>query len=131
MSMTDPIADMLARIRNALHAQHPSCTMPGSKQKRRIAEILKEEGYISDFSWTDDDKQGQLEIKLKYQGDEAAIEGLRRISRPGQRAYANSREIPKIHNGLGILIVSTSRGMMTDRAARRHGIGGELICSVW
>lgn len=131
MSMTDPIADMLARIRNALHAQHPSCTMPGSKQKRRIAEILKEEGYISDFSWTDDDKQGQLEIKLKYQGDEAAIEGLRRISRPGQRAYANSRDIPKIHNGLGILIVSTSRGMMTDRAARRHGIGGELICSVW
>jgi small subunit ribosomal protein S8 len=131
MSMTDPIADMLARIRNALHAQHPSCTMPGSKQKRRIAEILKEEGYISDFSWADDDKQGQLEIKLKYQGDESAIEGLRRISRPGQRAYANSRDIPKIRNGLGILIVSTSRGMMTDRAARRHGIGGELICSVW
>jgi small subunit ribosomal protein S8 len=131
MSMTDPIADMLARIRNALHAQHPSCTMPGSKQKRRIAEILKEEGYISDFSWTDDDKQGQLEIKLKYQGDESAIEGLRRISRPGQRAYANGRDIPKIRNGLGILIVSTSRGMMTDRAARRHGIGGELICSVW
>lgn len=131
MSMTDPIADMLARIRNALHAQHPSCTMPGSKQKRRIAEILKEEGYISDFSWKDDDKQGQLEIKLKYQGDESAIEGLRRISRPGQRAYANGRDIPKIRNGLGILIVSTSRGMMTDRAARRHGIGGELICSVW
>lgn len=131
MSMTDPIADMLARIRNALHAQHPSVTMPGSKQKKRICEILKEEGYISDFSWTDDDKQGLLQIQLKYQGDEAAIEGMRRISRPGQRAYARGDDIPKVHNGLGILIVSTSKGMMTDRAARRHGIGGELICSVW
>lgn len=131
MSMTDPIADMLARIRNAIHAQHPSLTMPGSKQKLRICEILKEEGYISDVSWTDDEKQGQIEVKLKYQGDEAAIEGLRRISRPGQRAYARGKDIPKVQNGLGILIVSTSRGMMTDRAARRHGIGGELICSVW
>ena len=131
MSMTDPIADMLARIRNALHAQHPSVAMPGSKQKRRICEILREEGYISDFKWTDDEKQGVLEIKLKYDGDEAAIEGLRRLSRPGQRAYARGKDIPKVHNGLGILIVSTSRGMMTDRAARRHGVGGELICSVW
>lgn len=131
MSMTDPIADMLARIRNALHAQHPSVTMPGSKQKLRIAQILKDEGYISDFEWSDDDKQGLLAIKLKYQGDEAAIEGMRRISRPGQRAYARGKDIPKVHNGLGILIVSTSRGLMTDRAARRQGIGGELICSVW
>ncbi|MDC0721881.1 30S ribosomal protein S8 [Nannocystis bainbridge] len=131
MSMTDPIADMLARIRNAQHAQHPSATMPGSKQKLRICQILKEEGYILDFSWEDDDKQGLLSVKLKYQGEEAAIEGMRRISRPGQRAYSRGKDIPKVHNGLGILIVSTSRGLMTDRAARRQGIGGELICSVW
>ena len=131
MTMTDPIADMLSRIRNAMHAQHPGLTMPGSKQKLRIAEILKEEGYIADFSWQDDDLQGVLAITLKYAGDESAIEGLRRISTPGQRRYARSGDIPKVHNGLGILIVSTSKGMMTDRAARRQGVGGELICSVW
>lgn len=131
MSMTDPIADMLTRIRNATNAQHPALAMPGSKQKRRIAEILKEEGYIADFSWKDDEKQGELSITLKYAGDESAIEGLRRISTPGQRRYARSGDIPKVHNGLGILIVSTSKGMMTDRAARRQGVGGELICSVW
>jgi small subunit ribosomal protein S8 len=105
--------------------------MPGSKQKRRIAEILKEEGYIADYSWEDDGQQGVLAITLKYAGDESAIEGLRRISTPGQRRYARSGDIPKVHNGLGILIVSTSKGMMTDRAARRQGVGGELICSVW
>ena len=131
MSMTDPIADMLTRIRNAAHAQHPGLTMPGSKQKRRIAEILKEEGYIADFSWQDDGLQGVLAITLKYAGDESAIEGVRRLSTPGQRRYARSGDIPKVHNGLGILIVSTSKGMMTDRAARRQGVGGELICSVW
>ena len=131
MSMTDPIADMLTRIRNAVHAVHPTVAIPGSKQKLRIAEILKEEGYIADFSWQDDDLQGVLAITLKYAGDESAIEGLRRISTPGQRRYARSGDIPKVHNGLGILIVSTSKGMMTDRAARRQGVGGELICSVW
>lgn len=131
MSMTDPIADMLTRIRNAQRAQHPSCSMPGSKQKRRICQILKEEGYIEDYAWEDDGKQGVLTIKLKYDGDEAAIEGMRRISRPGQRAYSRGKDIPKVHNGLGIMIVSTSRGLMTDRAARKQGIGGELICSVW
>lgn len=131
MSMTDPIADMLTRIRNAAHAQHPSLVIPGSKVKLRIAEILKEEGYITDVAFTDDGMQGSIEIKLKYAGEEPAIEGLRRLSTPGQRRYARSSDIPKVHNGLGILIVSTSKGMMTDRAARREGIGGELICSVW
>jgi small subunit ribosomal protein S8 len=131
MSMTDPIADMLTRIRNAVHASHPTVAIPGSKQKLRIAEILKEEGYISEVSFEDDGLQGTLAIKLKYSGDESAIEGLRRLSTPGQRRYASSDEIPKVHNGLGICIVSTSKGMMTDRAARRSGVGGELICSVW
>ncbi len=131
MSMTDPIADMLTRIRNAVRASHRDVVIPGSKQKFRIAEILKEEGYINDVSFEDDGLQGSLAIKLKYAGDESAIEGLRRLSTPGQRRYARSSDIPKVHNGLGICIVSTSKGMMTDRVARRHGIGGELICSVW
>lgn len=131
MSMTDPIADMLTRIRNAVRAQHTDVSIPGSKQKRRIAEILKQEGYISDYSWKDDGKQGVLSISLKWNHNENAIEGLRRESKPGQRRYARSNDIPKVRNGLGIMIVSTPRGMMSDRAARREGVGGELVCSVW
>jgi small subunit ribosomal protein S8 len=131
MSMTDPIADMLTRIWNAVCAQHTDVSIPGSKQKRRIAEILKLEGYISDFSWQEDGKQGLLSISLKWHSNENAIEGLRRESKPGQRRYARSSDIPKVRNGLGIMIVSTPRGMMSDRAARREGVGGELICSVW
>ncbi|MCA9688407.1 MAG: 30S ribosomal protein S8 [Myxococcales bacterium] len=132
MSMTDPIADMLTRIRNAVLAQHRQVRIPGSKVKQRIAQILKEEGYIDDFSWESDDRQGALHVTLKWgTDDENAIEGLQRESRPGQRRYARSTDIPKVRNGLGIMIVSTSRGMMTDRAARKQGIGGELICSVW
>ncbi len=131
MSMTDPIADMLTRIRNALAANHRTLTLPGSKVKLRIAEILKEEGYIDDVAWKAEGPQGAIEIKLRWQDGQAAIEGLQRISRPGQRRYASGDQIPKIRNGLGILIVSTSRGMMTDRAARRAGVGGELVCSIW
>jgi small subunit ribosomal protein S8 len=131
MSMTDPIADMLSRIRNAVSANHRTLTMPGSKLKLRLAEILKEEGYIEEASWKDEGPQGAIEIKLRWHEGQSAIEGIQRISRPGQRRYAARNEIPKIRNGLGILIVSTSRGMMTDRAARKAGVGGELLCSIW
>ena len=131
MSMTDPIADMLARIRNAVSANHRTLTMPGSKVKLKIAEILKQEGYIEDTAWKAEGPQGAIEIKLRWHDGQSAIEGLERVSRPGQRRYARHDQIPRVRNGLGILIVSTSRGMMTDRAARRAGVGGELVCSIW
>lgn len=131
MSMTDPIADMLARIRNAIGARHREVKIPASKLKRRIAEILKEEGYISDYSVESDDRQGAINIQLKFFEEQPAIEGLQRVSRPGRRQYARYEKIPKVRNGLGIMIVSTSRGVMTDRAARRARVGGELLCSVW
>lgn len=131
MSMTDPIADMLTRIRNAVYAKHLHVVIPGSKQKRHIAAILKQEGYIEDFAWKEEGPQSQIDITLKWVKDESAIEGLKRLSKPGQRRYAQSSDIPKVRNGLGIMIVSTSRGMMTDRVARKQGVGGELICSVW
>jgi small subunit ribosomal protein S8 len=131
MSMTDPIADMLARIRNALGARHVEVNIPGSNQKRRIAAILKEEGFIKDYSWEENEGRGVLRIALKFVHDQPAIEGLQRVSRPGRRRYARYEKIPKIRNGLGIMIVSTSKGIMTDRAARRERVGGELMCSVW
>ena len=131
MSMTDPISDMLTRIRNALLAHHQDVTIPGSKIKKRIAEILKEEGFIDDYNWESDGRQGAIRIDLKWNKSAPAIEGLKRVSRPGQRTYVRAAEIPKVRNGLGIMIVSTSRGVMTDRAARKAGVGGELICSVW
>ena len=131
MSMTDPISDMLTRIRNGILAKHESVEIPGSKLKRRIAEILETEGYVDSVEWRDDGRAGSIAVKLKYNSENAAIEGLRRVSRPGQRQYVRCTEIPKVRNGLGIMIVSTSAGVMTDRAARRAGVGGELICSVW
>jgi small subunit ribosomal protein S8 len=131
MSMTDPIADMLTRIRNAQQARHTSCSIPGSKTKRRIAEILQTEGYIDGFEWKSEGLPNTIEIQLRWVNDIPAIEGIARVSRPGQRRYARSKEIPEVRNGLGIMIVSTSNGMMTDRAARKAGVGGELICSVW
>jgi small subunit ribosomal protein S8 len=131
MSMTDPIADMLTRIRNACAAGHRSLELPASKVKARIAEILKAEGYIADCATKVEGPQGLIHIDLKWQGTTPAIEGLRRVSRPGQRRYAKVGDIPKVRNGLGIMIVSTSSGMMTDRAARKAGVGGELVCSVW
>lgn len=131
MSMTDPIADMLTRIRNGVMAGKRELSIPGSKTKRRIAEILKSEGFIDDCSWQDDDRQGQLTVNLRWVGNTSAIEGIQRLSTPGQRKYARSKDLPQVRNGLGIVIVSTSQGMMTDRAARKAGIGGELVCSVW
>lgn len=131
MSMTDPISDMLTRIRNAQTAGHDQLTLPASRVKLKIAEILKQEGYIQDYERHDEGHQGRIDIQLKWHQGQPAIEGLRRVSRPGQRRYARSSEIPKVRNGLGIMIVSTSKGMMTDRAARKAGVGGELICSIW
>lgn len=131
MSMTDPIADMLTRIRNAVLAGHENLVMPASKTKMKIAEILAQEGYISGFSSAQDGPQAQLTIDLKWFQGSPAIEGLKRVSRPGQRQYAKVGDIPKVRNGLGIMIVSTSHGMMTDRAARKAGVGGELVCSIW
>lgn len=131
MSMTDPISDMLTRIRNAILAGHPTVKIPGSKMKRRIADILQKEGYIEEVAWEDDGLSGKIDIKLKWLEHTSAIEGLQRVSKPGQRRYANSKEIPSVRNGLGVMIVSTSHGVMTDRAARKAGVGGELICSVW
>ncbi len=131
MSMTDPISDMLTRIRNAMTAGHDSLTMPASHVKQRIIEILKQEGYIADFGRLEEGPQGTLSVTLKWHAGQPAIEGLKRVSRPGQRRYARCTDIPKVRNGLGIMIVSTSQGLMTDRAARKAGVGGELICSVW
>jgi small subunit ribosomal protein S8 len=131
MSMTDPISDMLTRIRNAMTAGHESLTLPASHTKQRILEILKQEGYIAEFARVEDGPQGLLSVTLKWHAGQPAIEGLRRVSRPGQRRYARVGDIPKVRNGLGIMIVSTSKGLMTDRAARKAGMGGELICSIW
>jgi small subunit ribosomal protein S8 len=131
MSMTDPVADMLTRIRNALAARHESLDLPLSKTKLKIAEILKAEGYISDFVPNTDGPHPLIHIDLKWISGQPAIEGLKRVSRPGQRQYARCKDIPKVRNGLGVMIVSTSHGMMTDRAARKAGVGGELVCSIW
>jgi small subunit ribosomal protein S8 len=130
---TDPIADMLARIRNAALAHHESTRMPASKLKKAVAEILKREGYISDVqSETNDRGHAELRLVLKYAGGRrAAFEGLRRVSRPGRRVYVGHSDIPRVLSGLGVSILSTSRGIMTDREARHQKVGGELLCEVW
>jgi small subunit ribosomal protein S8 len=130
MSMSDPIADMLTRIRNAQLAEKPSAAMSSSKLKVAIAAVLKDEGYIEDFSVQDVSGKAQLEIGLKYYAGRPVIERIERISRPGLRVYRPSKTVPKVMNGLGIAIVSTSRGVMTDRKARGLGIGGEVLCLV-
>lgn len=129
--LTDPIADMLSRIRNASLARLDRAEMPLSSLKARVAEILKQEGYIADYK-TETERPSKLTIVLKYGRDRAsAIAGIRRTSRPGRRVYVGHDAIPKVHNGLGIAIVSTSRGVMTDRDARRQKVGGEVLCEVW
>ena len=130
MSMTDPIADMLTRIRNAQESEKQSVAMPASKLKASIAKVLKDEGYIEDFALRDASGKPQLEISLKYYAGRPVIEKIERVSRPGLRIYKASREIPQVMNGLGIAIVSTSRGVMTDRKARGLGVGGEVLCVV-
>ena len=132
MSMTDPIADLLTRIRNAAQAGHPSVEIPASRLKREIARVLAEERFIDNFACYDDGKQGQLRIYLRYDGSQQSIiQGIRRLSKPGLRRYASKDRLPRVRRGLGVAILSTSRGVMTDRDARRAGIGGELLCSVW
>ncbi|MFK7986183.1 MAG: 30S ribosomal protein S8 [Sandaracinaceae bacterium] len=129
--MTDPISDMLARIRNAILARHDRTEMPLSKLKTNIAGILKSEGYIADFK-VDESGFGKITVFLKYGRDrESAIAGLRRHSRPGRRVYVGYRDIPTVHNGLGVAIMSTSHGLMTDKNARATKVGGEILCEVW
>ncbi len=132
MSMTDPIADFLTRIRNALSARKVVVEAPASKMKMHIAEVLKREGYIKHYSLKEDGAWKTIVVELKYNNDNTpAIEGIKRVSRPGQRIYVGTEEIPKVRGGLGIAIITTSKGVMTDREARRQHIGGEVVCYVW
>ena len=132
MSMSDPIADFLTRIRNPNMAQHESVEAPASKMKKDIAEILKNEGFIRDVEYVDDNKQGIIRVFLKYGNDgQRVISGLKRISKPGLRTYVKSDAVPKVLNGLGIAIISTSEGVVTDKVARAKKIGGEVIAYVW
>ena len=132
MSMSDPLADMLTRIRNAGMVKFESLEMPLSNLKADVAKILKSEGYINDFQVVKDEKQGTLKIELKYdQHNQAAISGLKRVSKPGRRVYVKHDEIPTVMSGLGVAIVSTSQGVMSDREARATKVGGELLCEVW
>ncbi|WP_067934873.1 30S ribosomal protein S8 [Alicyclobacillus kakegawensis] len=132
MVMTDPIADMLTRIRNANAVGHDKVEVPGSNLKRAVAEILKREGYIRDAEFIADDKQGIIRLFLKYgRNQERVITGLKRISKPGRRVYASRDEIPRVLGGLGIAILSTSKGVVTDKEARKLGVGGEVICYIW
>ena len=132
MTMTDPIADMLTRVRNANSVKHETVDVPASNIKKEIARILLEEGFIRGYDVIEDGKQGIIRIQLKYgQEGERVISGLKRISKPGMRIYANSEEIPKVLNGLGIAIISTSNGILTDKQARQNKVGGEVICYVW
>ena len=130
--MTDPIADMLSRIRNANNARHKSVDIPCSNIKKEIAKILVDEGYIKGYDVVEDDKQGIIKIDLKYSGDgERVISGLKRISKPGLRVYVKCDDVPKVLGGLGIAIISTSKGIITDKMARQEKVGGEVICYVW
>ena len=130
MSMSDPISDMLTRIRNAQAADKVSVSMPASKLKAAIAKVLKDEGYIDGFAVRENDGKPQLDVSLKYYAGRPVIERIERVSRPGLRVYKGSKEIPKVLNGLGITIVSTPKGVMTDRSARAAGVGGEVLCVV-
>jgi small subunit ribosomal protein S8 len=129
--MTDPVADMLTRIRNASRMKKEHVDIPASKLKVAIAKIMKEEGYIKNLRVIKDRKQGILRVFLKYHNEEAVIEGVQRISKPGLRIYVQHDKIPKVLNGLGIAILTTSKGIMTDREARKQKVGGELLCTIW
>ena len=132
MVMTDPIADFLTRIRNANTVYMEKVEIPASKTKKNLANILKDEGYIKDVEYIEDGKQGFLRLYLKYGSNrEKVITGLKRISRPGLRVYAQKDEVPKVLGGLGIAVISTSQGLMTDKEARKAGIGGEVMCYIW
>ena len=132
MHITDPVADMLTRIRNANNAKHDTVDVPASNMKKSIAQILLDEGYIKNFQLIDDGTQGVIRITLKYNaGKEKVISGLRRVSKPGLRIYTNCEDMPKVMKGLGTAIISTSKGVMTDKAARANNVGGEVLAFVW
>ena len=131
MQITDSIGDMLTRIRNANNAKHETVDVPASNMKRSIADILVNEGYIKGYNIVEDGKQGIIRITLKYNGKEKVIKGLRRVSKPGLRIYASAEDMPRVMNGLGVAIVSTSKGLMTDKQARKSNIGGEVLAFVW
>jgi len=130
--VTDPIADMLTRIRNAYMVSHKSLVLPYSKFKKELAKVLKDEGYISSFEeFEDENKHKNLRIKLRYVNNKKVVSGLKRISKPGLRVYVNHKDLPRVLGGLGVAVISTSTGVMTDRQARYKGVGGEVICYVW
>jgi len=131
MQITDPIADMLTRIRNASAAKHSTVDIPASNMKKSIAEILLQEGYIKNFQLINDGIQGLIKVTLKYNGTEKAITGLRRVSKPGLRVYAGADELPYVLRGLGVAIISTSKGVLTDKKAREANVGGEVLAFVW
>ena len=131
MQISDVIADMLTRIRNANNAKHETVDIPASNMKKAIAEILANEGYIKGYQILEDSKQGIIRVTLKYVGKQKVIHGLRRISKPGLRIYSNCEDMPKVMNGLGVAIVSTSKGIMTDKQARKENVGGEVLAFVW
>ncbi len=132
MTITDPLADMLTRIRNAGNARHKSVDIPGSKLKASLAAVMKNEGYIKNYKFIKDNKQGILRIYLKYdKEDNHVIYGIQRASKPGRRVYVNSKEIKPVLNGLGISVLSTSKGLLTDTQSRKENIGGEILCNIW
>ena len=131
MQMSDVIADMLTRIRNASNAKHETVDIPASNMKKSIADILVKEGYVKGYNIVEDGKQGIIRVTLKYNGKDKAIKGLRRVSKPGLRIYASCEDMPRVMSGLGVAIVSTSKGIMTDKEARKNNIGGEVIAFVW
>lgn len=135
MSMSDPIADMLTRIRNALQRQHPTVSMPTSKMKVALADVLKEEGYIEEYQVVEEKPQNVLQIKLKYIGGRrdrsSVITGIERVSKPGRRVYVTKQDVPWVLSGMGVAILTTSKGILTDQEARKAGVGGEILCNVW
>ena len=132
MHITDPIADMLTRIRNASSAKHDSVEIPASNMKKAICQILVDEGYVKNYTVTEDGKQGVIKVTLKYgEGKTPVIQGLRRVSKPGLRIYSSASELPRVMKGLGVAIISTSRGVMTDREARKQNLGGEVLAFIW
>lgn len=132
MTLTDPISDMLTRLRNASKAKKKDVNIPSSRMKVEIAKILKEEGYIKNFKVVDNNKQGELNVALKYtENNESVITGLRRVSKPGCRIYSKNDSVPKVLDGLGIVIVSTSKGVMTGKSCKEIGVGGEVLCKIW
>lgn len=131
MAVTDPIADFLTRIRNASKARKPRVDIPSSNMKKNLAEILKKQNFIKDYSLVDDNKQNIIRVELKYASGSPAISGLKRISKPGLRVYKNSKELPRVLNGLGVAVISTPRGLLTDKEARTQSVGGEIVCYIW